>query len=86
MPGMESHVALNPGTWPLSMHLAPLFELHSSLTGWFLGSVQKGKTDQGGFRKGKDQADKRVKSGMGGELLCVTTEGPAGAGLAMTGD
>ena len=66
MPGMESHVALNPGTWPLSMHLAPLFELHSSLTGWFLGSVQKGKTDQGGFRKGKDQADKRVKSGMGG--------------------
>lgn len=37
------------------------------------GSDQKGKTDQGWYGKGKAQADKWIKSGMGEfELHCVT--------------
>jgi hypothetical protein len=46
------------------------------------GSDQKGKTDQGGYEKGKAQADNRIKSGMGGfELLCVT-KGQIASGLS----
>jgi hypothetical protein len=41
VPSMKSHVALNPVTWPFSMHLPPLFVIHKlpdfRLVWWFLG-------------------------------------------------